>query len=132
MVGKRAFVVTALTIFGLVAPATAAMANPISPDGQFGTQSMSRCDGQVCIEINGDDLHVNFINAKVRNTFNHAITTTGTLYKNGSFLHNFGTHTLQPDDFNTYGWNVNEDFTDGDDLCVQWSGVAGYACGEIG
>lgn len=148
MFGKRMFVVAALVTASLLVPTVIASAAPVaepsvalavaapgasmSPDGQVGILSVSRCDGQVCIEINGSGNSVNFINAKVRNINSTSITTATRLYKAGSVIHDYGTHTLSPGQFSTFVWNVNNPNFPSGTYCVQSTGVAGYACGDVG
>jgi hypothetical protein len=108
----------ALTPAGVVSPA---------PPSAFG------CNVNTCIEIDGSGTTVTAIFGETTNPFSHSIKTTGTVYDNGTAIHNFPAVTLGVGGMASQEWaSPNHHFNSGDQVCVRYSGITGDPCETIG
>lgn len=128
--------VTGLAIaISLVTPMSVAQAltsaestqSPVMPDSSNG------CNGHVCININGNGTHVNYIATTVQNPSKKVRTSTGHVYVNGKPVHSFGSHRLRGYPAKEqYTWNSpHYRFKKHQKVCIQWSGISGFPCETI-
>lgn len=91
------------------------------------------CNLNTCIEIDGSGTTVLAIYGQTQNPFSKSVTTTGTVYDNGTAIHKFPAVTLKPGGGVTQLWNSpSYKFRSGDQVCVRYSGISGYPCETIG
>jgi hypothetical protein len=96
--------------------------------------SSNGCNGYVCININGNGTHVNYIATTVQNPSKKVLTSRGHVYVNGRPVHSFGSHRLRGYPAKEqYTWNSpHYRFKKHQKVCIQWSGISGFPCETIG